>query len=387
MKSINKKVVLYITIICIGILDIALILLHDYMQEKLTYYGFYDKVGILIGVILFVIGLILFILEKCRIYEKKNFFSKKINLYEALLGTILVASLFGLGILSHNHYTREKIRYTWSIGIYTSSSYEPFNFTDEKNVSNPVLTADDIFDVRAEAVADPFLIYEDNVYYMFFEVLNTKTYQGDIGLATSRNGLDWTYNKIVLDESFHLSYPCVFKWKNEYYMIPETHKKESVRLYKANDFPYNWSLVKTLLKERDFSDNTIFHYNNIWWLFTETGDNDILSLYYADTPLGPWTEHPKSPIINGDANIARPGGNVIIFDNRIIRFTQDDDPYYGNQVWAFEITTLTKKEYKEQMIGNTPVLKGYKEWNIQGMHHISLYHTSDNKWIASVDGY
>jgi len=372
--------------ICIGILDITVILLHDCLQGKLTYHGFYDQIGILTGIIFAVIGLILFILEKYKIYEKKKFFSKKINLYEALLGTILIASLCSIVALSYHHYAQEKIRYTWSIGIYASSS-KPFDLVDEKNVSNPVLTADDISDIKAEAVADPFLIYEnDTTYYMFFEVLNTKTYQGDIGLATSKDGLDWTYNQIVLDESFHLSYPCVFKWKNEYYMIPETHKKESVRLYKASDFPYNWSLVKTLLKERDFSDNTIFHYNNTWWLFTETGNNDILCLYYADTPLGPWTEHPKSPIINGNANIARPAGNVIIFNNQIIRFTQDDDPYYGNQVWAFEITTLTKKEYKEQMIGNRPILKGYKEWNMQGMHHISLCRIGD-KWIAVVDGY
>ncbi|MCK4830351.1 hypothetical protein KA005_82295, partial [bacterium] len=128
-------------------------------------------------------------------------------------------------------------------------------------------------------------------------------------------------------------------------------------------------------------------YNNTWWLFTGTGNNDVLRLYYSDTPLDPWTEHPKSPIINGDANIARPGGNVIAFDNRIVRFAQDDDPYYGNQVWAFEIIELSKESYEEIKVGNKPVLKGYDNWNTRGMHQVSPYRVNDTIWIAAVDGY
>ena len=69
--------------------------------------------------------------------------------------------------------------------------------------------------------------------------------------------------------------------------------------------------------------------------------NDLLRLYYANDLMGPWIEHPKSPIVAGDANIARPGGRVVVFDGRIVRYTQDDDPTYGNQVRAFEITELT----------------------------------------------
>lgn len=274
----------------------------------------------------------------------------------------------------------------WSIGIYISSSHEPFNFTGE-NVSNPVLTADDVTDVQAKFVADPFLIHDNDTYYMFFEVMNTNTGQGDIGLAISNDGLNWSYSQIVLDERFHLSYPCVFKWKNEYYMIPETSQTKSIRLYGANDFPYSWSLVKTLVKGRDFVDNTIFHYNNTWYLFTETGNDDVLCLYYSNTPLGLWTEHTKSPIIKGNANIARPGGNVVVFDNRIVRYAQDDNPHYGNQVWAFEITTLTTESYEEQRIGIRPILKGFDNWNTRGMHHISPCRVSNNRWIASVDGY
>ena len=274
----------------------------------------------------------------------------------------------------------------WSIGIYVGKG--PFNFVSPGNIANPVLTAEDVTDVPADFVADPFMVKEGSTWYMFFEVLNRHTDQGDIGMAISNDGLDWTYRQIILDESFHLSYPYVFKWKNEYYMIPEACQTKSIRLYKANDFPYSWSLGKILLKGRDFVDNTIFNYNNMWWLFTETGDNDVLRLYYAEDLMGPWIEHPKSPIIIKNANIARPGGRVLIFNDQIIRYTQDDEPTYGNQVRAFEITELTTTSYKEKEMKGSPVLKatGFG-WNRNGMHHIDAHQIEHDKWIACVDGY
>lgn len=105
----------------------------------------------------------------------------------------------------------------WSIGIYIGKT--PFNFFDPGNIGNPVLTYKDVEDVSADFVADPFMIRKDDTWYMFFEVMNKQTNQGDIGLAISSDGLNWTYKQIVLDELFHLSYPYVFKWKNEFYMI------------------------------------------------------------------------------------------------------------------------------------------------------------------------
>jgi hypothetical protein len=386
MKAIRKKECLYIATFSVGVLVLASILLHDCVRGRAIQYGALDKGGIVVGAAFTIVGLMLFIFNRHRMYEKRGFFSTRIFLCEALLVVILVASLFGVGGWLYSDYETLSEQTDWSIGIYISSSYEPFDFTGE-NVNNPVLTADDVTDVETEYVADPFLTYENGTYYMFFEVLSSNTEQGDIAVATANDVLNWSYEQIVLDEPFHLSYPYVFKWVNAYYMIPESHQDESIRLYKADDFPYSWSFVGTLLEGKEFVDNTIFHYDNIWWLFTETDNNDVLRLYYSDALLGPWTEHPKSPIIEGDANIARPGGNVIVFDGRIVRYAQDCDPYYGNQVWAFEITILTTEDYEEQRVGNRPILKGFDNWNTRGMHQISPHRLSDNRWIASVDGH
>lgn len=272
----------------------------------------------------------------------------------------------------------------WSIGIYTGES--PFNFIPY--IKNPVLSAKNVTDIIARDLADPFMIKNKNIWYMFFEVINKKTIHGDIGLALSNDGLHWTYNKIVLDEPFHLSYPYVFKVGKEYYMIPETHEMNSVRLYKAVDFPTQWAFIKTLVEGNKFVDPSIFNFNNMWWLFVSLPSNDVLHLYYAEKLTGPWIKHPMNPIISNNCNTARPGGRVLVFDNRIIRYTQDDCPTYGNQVRAFEITELTTKSYKEKEVKENPILKaGVSGWNQNGMHHIDPHQIDEKKWIACVDGY
>jgi hypothetical protein len=278
-------------------------------------------------------------------------------------------------------------QYQWSIGIYAGES--PLSLGPSKRVSNPVLTAKDVTDVRAEFVADPFMVRHDSDWYMFFEVMNAETKQGDIGLAVSPDGLSWSYECIVLDEPFHLSYPCVYRWENDYYMIPETTAANSIRLYKADSFPTKWSFVKTILGGY-FADTTILNHDGRWWLFSETmpGRHDTLRLYHSDDLMGQFVEHPASPIVVGDPHRARPGGRVLALGDRIIRYAQDDYPAYGNAVRAFEITELTPSSYKEREVTERPILSGTGGgWNADGMHQVDAYQVDTDAWIACVDGW
>lgn len=275
----------------------------------------------------------------------------------------------------------------WSIGLYTGPS--PFQLTAAPEITNPVLTAHDVTDVPADFVADPFMLVEDQTWYMFFEVLNSHNQQGDIGLASSADGWHWRYRQIVLDEPFHLSYPYVFNWSGEHYMLPETLAARSVRLYRASNFPTRWEYVATLI-QGEYVDPSIIRYGEHWWLFagSNPGQNDTLHLFYATGLTGPWVEHPASPLVQGDANIARPGGRLVIFDERLIRFAQDDAPTYGNQLHAFEIIELTPAGYQEREVATGPVLKASGQgWNASGMHQLDPYPLTATRWLACVDGY
>ena len=278
----------------------------------------------------------------------------------------------------------------WSIGIYAGKS--PLELGPAHRVSNPVLTSDSVSDVRATLVADPFMLQAQGTWHMFFEVMNEQSGRGEIGLAVSQDAFHWRYQQIVLREPFHLSYPYVFEWQNAYYMIPETYQANSVRLYKAVDFPNRWTLVTTLLDGDDFVDPTIFHFKDHWWLFTDLSRPPYyagtLRLFHADRLEGPWAEHAKSPVLEANPHIARPAGRVVLLDGSVIRYTQDCCPEYGRRVCAFEIKELTPATYREEPVDFGPIIDASGEgWNESGMHHIDPHLADDGMWIACVDGW
>lgn len=272
----------------------------------------------------------------------------------------------------------------WSIGIYVGPS--PMDIGPAEGIPNPVLTADDVTDMTAVFVADPFIVREGDAWWMFLEVLDAETDKGVISLARSSDGLHWEYQQIVHAEPFHLSYPCVFKSAGNYYMVPETYEAGAVRLYRAIEFPTRWEFVSTLI-DRPYVDPTVFEHDGSWWMFASHG-SEMLRLLYADDPAGPWKEHPLSPVIIADPDISRPGGRVLAVGDKLYRFTQDTAPTYGNQVRAFEITELTRTTYSERPAPNNPVIaQTGNGWNGLGMHQIDAIPLDDSTWIAVVDGY
>jgi hypothetical protein len=373
-----------------GIAVVILVIGREWLSaEKAFYLGFNERGVFRAGVVVAVLGMILLILAPAQEKRIKPLWNLPVRAVQLLIYFIIAGYLCGsVGVLySFNKYAvGSAMNQKFAIGIYASTKEEPLHFTNS-GIKNPVLTYRNATDMKAKIVADPFLVCEKDTFYVFFEIWNRSTDQGDIAVASSTDGFHWNYRQVVLDEPFHMSYPDVFKWQGEYYMIPEATITHSVRLYKAVNFPYQWTFVKPLIEGPRFVDSTIFEYHDKWWLFSETGNCDVLSLYYADTPLGPWTEHPKSPVVNGNPNYARPGGNVVEMNGKLVRFAQDDDPSYGNQVWAFEIQKLTTADYQEKKIGWRPILKGKEKWNRNGMHQLSPFQLENGDWIAVVDGY
>jgi hypothetical protein len=276
----------------------------------------------------------------------------------------------------------------YSIGILTGPS--PLALSSPLGVLNPVLTRESVADHHATFVADPFMIRVDGTWNMFFESLNwVGAKKGEIALATSPDGFRWSYQGVVLAEPFHLSYPYVFEWGSDHYMVPESSAAGAVRLYRGDPFPRRWVLAATLLTGPQHFDNSVFHHDGLWWMFTETDHaRGTLRLFCARLLTGPWTEHPRSPVVGSNRAIARPGGRVISLSGRLIRFAQDCRGAYGSSVGALEITRLNAHEYEEAELPGNPVITGSGQgWNKLGMHHLDPHPLGDGSWIACVDGY
>jgi hypothetical protein len=275
----------------------------------------------------------------------------------------------------------------FSIAIAVGDS--PLALEWPASIPNPVLTRRHVTDVPAEFVADPFMCRDGANWYLFFEVVNHLSHRGEIGLAVSPDGMTWKYQRIVLAEPFHLSYPHVFEWNGSYYMIPEGSAGGAIRLYRAAKFPYQWERIGNLIEGPRFADASILRHGDTWWLFTDAGadpTHPVLRLYFSDDLLGPWREHPLSPLVR-DPHFSRPAGRIVVVDGTPVRFTQDIYPVYGSSVSAFAITRLTPTEYEERRLGDRPMLAaGAAWWNRHGMHHVDAHLRDDGSWIACVDG-
>ena len=277
-------------------------------------------------------------------------------------------------------------RNLWTIGIHTGPS--PFELSSPAKMKNPVLTGADVTDMKdlnIDTVAHPFMVAADSRHYVFFTAKDIKADKGGIGLAESRNGLEWKFRRTVIREPFVLSHPFVFKWQNDHYMIPEAHTETSVRLYRATAFPDQWKYEGDLIKGDVFISPTLAQYRGWWWLFTSPSGNDTLRLFHARDLKGTWTEHPLSPIVKKDPRTARPAGRPFVIGGALYRLGQDCVPTYGYQVRAFQITDISPTTYAEKMV-ETPLVKATSQgWNARAMHHGDAQHTGENQGFAVVD--
>jgi hypothetical protein len=274
----------------------------------------------------------------------------------------------------------------WVISVTRASDPLAVTASDFKN---PTITPEDITDRKAKFVADPFLIYKNDRWHLFFEVLDAATEKGVIGLATSKNGAAWEYKGVILEEPFHLSFPNVFQANGETYMIPESYQAKQVRLYRAVDFPTEWTLEGVLLEGHGFLDSSVFYAEGIWWLATSMFEDHARSmyLYYADDLSGMWTPHEKNPVIRNDGNRSRLAGKIASINGRLIRFAQDIEPEYGKSVYPFEITEIGADTYSEDRLLSRPLVGPTNHgWNAQKMHHFHPVETPAGDWLVASDG-
>jgi hypothetical protein len=222
-------------------------------------------------------------------------------------------------------------------------------------------------------------------WFLFFEVVNIAVDRGEIAYATSSDGLQWTYGAVVLREPFHLSYPQVFEAEGAIWMIPETRQANEVRLYRAESFPSRWIHFATLLHGR-FADATLLRDGDRWWLFAQRGLDELRLFSSAELTHG-WIEHPASPLWPGNRRRTRPGGRMVRWNGRLLRFAQDGLPTYGNSLRAFDVEQLDLQHYAEHELAESPILRATRSgWNAVGMHHIDAVRLPDGRWRAAVDG-
>jgi len=203
--------------------------------------------------------------------------------------------------------------------------------------------------------ADPFIVFKDDRYYVFYEELKFEDYHGYLMVAE----LDTTNNqlinqKIILNLEHHLSFPNVFEVDDKYYMIPECADSNRVNLYECTNFPYEWEKKQTLLDNIKAVDTTPLKTDDGWYLFTSeitkgADCNDELSIYKSDDLFNaPFTKLYDEPVIS-DVSNARMAGHFIQRDGELLRLSQNCAKRYGHQVNVNRVLQI-EDGYKEELV-------------------------------------
>jgi len=219
--------------------------------------------------------------------------------------------------------------------------------------------------------ADPFAIKADDRYYVFIEEFPYESGKGYISvIELDRKGVVSGPRK-VLEREYHLSYPFVFQWNNDYYMIPETAANKTVELYRAKSFPFVWQFEKVLMTDVRATDATLAEVDGTWWMFVSMAEHSIpdeLYLFSAPSPLGPWTPHRRNPV-KSDVRGSRPAGGLFEWNGQAYRPAQDSSGRYGYAISINRVVQLDHDQFQEQHVSS--ILPNWSD-NLLATHTISI---------------
>ncbi len=222
--------------------------------------------------------------------------------------------------------------------------------------------------------ADPHIFIKDGKNYVFIEEMILKDDKGFISVFEIHADGFYSTPVKILEEDFHLSYPQVFEWQNQIWMIPESSQNKTVSLYRCTEFPNQWEKHCDLLEGIDAVDTSILFDQDKCWLFCtvrphpDASENDELHIY-SSTQLvsSEWIAHPQNPVVS-DVRRARPAGKIYRQYDRLIRPSQNCSKIYGYGFNLNAISVLSENDYQEEPITciNADQLKG-----IIGVHTYS----------------
>ena len=203
--------------------------------------------------------------------------------------------------------------------------------------------------------ADPFLVYKNEKYYIFYEELKFEDYHGYLKAAELdiENG-KLINDKIILKLDYHLSFPNVFEENDRFYMIPESSESHSIDLFECIEFPYIWEKKQTLIDNIQAVDTTPLKTQDTWYIFTSeitrgASCDDELSIYKSDDLLTqPFKKLYPDPVIS-DVTNARMAGHFIQRDGEIIRVSQNCGKRYGYQVNLNKVLQI-EGGYQEELV-------------------------------------
>ncbi len=218
--------------------------------------------------------------------------------------------------------------------------------------------------------SDPFGITVGKKTIILCEELDLKSQKGHIS-ALEFDGSKISGQETAIKRNFHMSYPFLFEFNGKIYCIPETSENWEIAIYKAGIFPKNWKKAKTIVKNFDGVDPTIFQYGGFWWLACGSSRTTPFNLFlwYAENPFGEWKAHSANPV-KTDVRSARPAGTPFMHNGSLYRPAQNCSEDSGKSITINKVLKLTPQTFEE--IPARTIVPQENGFYPEGIHTISL---------------
>jgi len=210
-------------------------------------------------------------------------------------------------------------------------------------------------------MADPFLYERNGEIYVFYEMWDFFRGRGVIAYSKINEDFSVTKPKIVINERYHLSFPNIFDWEGETYIIPESCGNNCVQLYRCVDFPDVWENCGMLVQSLYACDSVLMRDKNNLFLHTNViAKNNcghvpscfVESIMYPvlipDSSKKEFGELEAVSCSVGDYGI-RNAGSPFYYGESLYRVGQDcRGGKYGGGICIFKVDSV--KPYKESFV-------------------------------------
>ena len=199
--------------------------------------------------------------------------------------------------------------------------------------------------------ADPFPYEHNGEYYVFMEIRYPDKLYAELGYSKLVDG-KLTEPKTVIDYGKHLSFPFIFDYNGETYIMPESCSENKIKLFRCVEFPEKWEECFAVSDDRGFYDTVPFEDNGRRYLFTSHSTSELygsrlylMELDDSDTELKIKSEK----MITDDNRCSRQAGKMLRKDGKLIRVAQDcSKKEYGRALEFYEVENL--ENYSEHLI-------------------------------------
>lgn len=218
-------------------------------------------------------------------------------------------------------------------------------------------------------VADPFLFEHQGEHYLFCEQYDKKAGKAGIGYFVFENGIP--RNKgIIISQPYHMSYPCVFSYNDDIYMIPETSANRTVELYRAVNFPHEWKIDTVLLNRAQYVDSTVYEVDGKTYLLSYTKQDSAWHLDTFELDM----ENKRLQKISRksyETNVGRPAGCLMQTEGGFVRPAQDCAQKYGEALIMYSLSGFENGIFEEWQMGRVSVDRFAFPVKVQRIHTLN----------------